>query len=53
MEAKSEDSKPIECLHIKFNEELLASGAVKTLNEAALKPRMLHCPCKKCNPFTL
>lgn len=38
------------CLHDMFNEALIKSGQVKTIDQAKLTPRYLSCPCKKCNP---
>lgn len=48
-----EKRKDQECLHENFNKHLVESGQAETLEEAARIPRYLHCPCKKCNPFTL
>jgi hypothetical protein len=45
--------KEQECLHDNFNKHLVESGQCESIEEAGRIPRMLSCPCKKCNPFTL
>lgn len=41
------------CAHESYNESLVRTGQAQNIDHAAMIPRMLHCRCKKCNPFTL
>lgn len=38
------------CLHDEFNNKLIESGQVRTIEEANFVPRMIACPCSKCRP---
>lgn len=42
-------NETVECANDMYNAHLVRTGAAKTIAEASMMSRDIHCPCSKCN----